>query len=1782
MSSFFDLINKYRRTAKTEREKGTYFELLCIKYFKNEPFYADLFADVQTYTEWAKAQGLSGKDTGIDLVATTKDGEFYAIQCKLYDADRKVTKAEIDSFLSAASKTYFKRRIIVSTTHGWSDNALTTLENQDPPVTKIDLDTLAQSAIDWSLFAEKKEVIFKKKKYLRDHQKAALTSTRIGLYDRQLERGKLIMACGTGKTFTSLKIAEECAGKGKRVLFLVPSLSLLSQTLTEWTQESTTPLHSYAVCSDNEIGKKKNSTAIDAVTTLEHELQYPATTDAARLAENVEKHHDSEHMTVVFSTYHSINTVSDAQNDYQMAEFDLIICDEAHRTTGSTHDSEDDSNFVKIHDAGFILGKKRLYMTATPRIFSDDVKNNATDYTLFSMDNEKLFGETLYTINFSEAVKRGLLVDYKVIVLTVDSDTIIEKIGATITDNKDIVVDDAARIVGCWKALSKQGIHADVEEDTAPMQRALAFCQVIDQSEKARKHQVSSTRIANIFQTVVEAYQNAEIKEGNEISHRLICEADHVDGGMGADKKEQKLNWLKAIPKQQQDEDGTERPICRVLSNVRCLSEGVDVPALDAVLFLTPRNSQVDVVQSVGRVMRLAEGKKRGYVILPVVIPPNVDANKALDDNMTYKVVWQVLNALRSHDDRFDAMINKMDLTGIDRSKMEVIAITDKVAAKAKKKGAGKGGSTIGTPTKKKKDEVEDTQHSFSFESGEIERAIVAKVVQKVGNRHHWEDWANDIAQIAQTHIKLITDILERPECNKERAVFEEFAFEIRDDLNNAVSDAEIIEMLAQHLITKPVFDALFDEYSFAANNPMAKAMQKVLDVLDQHQLDSETEALQRFYDSVKLRASGIDSAEGKQKIIVELYDKFFRNAFPRMTERLGIVYTPVEVVDFIIHSVNDVLQQEFGKSFADEGVHVLDPFTGTGTFISRLLQSGLIPPKKLTYKYKNEIHANELVLLAYYIAAINIEAVYHSEIIDEYTPFEGICLTDTFQMYEKEDLVDQVLVDNSARRKRQKSLDIQVIIGNPPYSAGQDSANDNNANIKYPALDEKIRQTYAERSVATNKNALYDSYIRAIRWASDRIKTQGIIGFVTNAGWIDANTADGLRKCLVEEFSSLYIFHLRGNQRTSGEKSRQEGGKIFGSGSRAPIAISILVKNPNSQKQGEIYFHDIGDYLSREEKLNKISEFQSMNNITKANAWSKITPDEHGDWLNQRDNSFSAFINLGDKKDKNDTSLFLNYSRGAESGRDAWSYNSSPKKLAYNIKKMIDFYQEQLSNFADTSLSIDKFINTDNTKISWTSSLKKHLENGVHITFSPIEVREALYRPFTKQKLYFSNNLIHRVGQIPKIFPNDSSGANKVISVTGRGATKEFSALITDQTPDLEMISKGQCFPLSIYEELDSSSDYLLSNATQRNATQRNATQRNATQRNATQRNATQRNIIQQKLNQIKILLSVYPQWQTENSQSLYPTAFQMYSYKPTVNASRFICTKRTRGATNESSNLLINYRKQKLFCPNYRSDSRLTPDWRCTVFSSLSLRNRGEQLMQNQNYQDDLFNTSSEQNSQSEQPKLVRKDGISDAGLAHFQKAYPNEQISKEDIFYYVYGLLHSEDYRKRYADNLTKELPRIPCVKKSTDFWAFSQAGRDLAHWHLNYERVEPYKATLDTGSKAYSQLTAEDFYVEKMKFAKKGEKGTVIYNKRITIRDIPLEAYDYVVNGKPALEWVMERQGVSTHKDSGIVNDANDWAIETMNNPAYPLELFLRVIAVSLETMKIVKSLPKLDI
>jgi len=1160
MSALIDLLQSIEKITLTNRDKGTSFENLMVQYFLNEPKYAEIYTEVLSYSDWVEKYGeklniTDKRDYGIDLVAVTIDGEFHPIQCKNYNTT-KIQKKDIDSFLGGSGKSYFAYRYIVASTDDWTDNAKSSLVDAHPPVATISLLDLEGSLIDWSQFNFDPNVkpIFRDKKQLRKHQRPALQAVKHGL--ETADRGKLIMACGTGKTFTSLRIAEELAGRGKNVLFLVPSLALLSQTLDEWTQDTMIGIRSFAVCSDSDVGKKKDD---DNIVVGISDLKFPATTNPQSLvkafkARDLFKPNEAnEDMNVVFSTYHSIDVIAEAQKA-GFPEFDLIICDEAHRTTGATFEGDDESKFVRIHNNDYVQGKKRLYMTATPRIYGDTAKETE-GVTLCSMDDKSLYGEDLYVITFSQAVKMDILCDYKVIVLAVEESHINRQLQGLLKDeNNSLKVDDAAKIVGCWKALAKQGLYNPDGTVAKPMERAVAFCQVIEKEYKGKKHKVSSKQITEMFSAVVEAYQQAEMdhlyrtEEDPYIdpSLKLNCHVKHVDGGMNATEKKEKITWLK-----EQAPENT----CRILSNVRCLSEGVDVPSLDAVLFLTPRNSQVDVVQSVGRVMRKADGKQLGYVILPVVIPAGVEPEQALNSNEAYRVVWQVLNALRAHDDRFDAMINKLEFNGKDVSRMEVIAVADKVVKKTKKakpkegddetttiglsegkkqraKAQAKGGSSIGTA-----ETPLPVQEEMVFEVGEIERALYAKIVKKCGNRHHWEDWARDVAKIAKTHIDRIQAILENPTNTNEIVAFNEFAHELRDDLNNSVSDAEIIEMLAQHLITKPVFDALFKDHSFAEHNPMSLAMQKVLDALNEHHLEKEADTLNSFYESVRMRAEGINTAEGKQSIILTLYDSFFKNAFPKLKEKLGIVYTPIEVVDFIIHSVNDILKKEFGKNFSDNNIHLLDPFTGTGTFINRILQSGLIPVDRLTYKYKNEIHANEIVLLAYYIASINIETVYHDQMkaIDantEYTPFEGICLTDTFEMYEKEDLVSNVLVDNSTRRKRQKELDIRVIIGNPPYSGTQKSANDNNANVDYPYLDKRIQNTYAAASESTNKNSLYNSYIRALRWASDRIGDSGIIGYITGNVVLEKPATSGIRKCLRQEFSDIYILNLRGDVR--------------------------------------------------------------------------------------------------------------------------------------------------------------------------------------------------------------------------------------------------------------------------------------------------------------------------------------------------------------------------------------------------------------------------------------------------------------------------------------------------------------------------------------------------------------------------------------------------------------------------------------------------------------------------
>jgi len=1621
--SLNSILQKYRSISFSERDKGERFERLMQAYLLTDPMYASQFKNVWMWDEFPFKDDLGGKDTGIDLVALKHDNEYWAVQCKFYQETTIISKGSVDSFLSTSSRTFkdenskitgFSKRLWISTSENWGDGALEVFKGQNPPVSTISLSDLETAPVEWVKLEQgiHGDNARTEKKKLYPH--VIEVRDKVVEYFEDNERGRLIMACGTGKTMTSLKIAEKHTESKGTVLFLVPSIALIGQTLKEWTSQADKPINPICICSDPEITKGRSTGDRDMTSTVD--LAWPASTDTEQIL-NQFKHYKSsskEGMTVVFSTYQSIDVISRAQKvllKEGFPEFDLVICDEAHRTTGYTDAGMDDSAFVKIHDGEYIKSKKRLYMTATPRLYDVEAQSKAkkNDVPLWSMDNEDFFGKEIHRIGFGEAVERGLLTDYKVIILTLNDKDVPVAVQKMISDGgAEIKTDDLTKLIGTVSALSKQFVGNDsifVEGDEQPMKRAVAFCSNISNSISiAENYNLAST---NYLESLPE----------DKKEKMVTVEAMHMDGTMGAPKRDQMLRWLK------EDTPGNE---CRIITNVRVLSEGVDVPSLDSVLFLSARNSQVDVVQSVGRVMRKSPGKKYGYIIIPVIVPADVAPEHALDDNERYKVVWTVLNALRAHDDRFNATVNKIELNKKRPNQIIVggseYGFGEDGAPVSKTSGVFEGGiSTNGL----------GNQIALQFQ--ELQDVVFAKMVQKVGDRRYWEQWARDVAQIAERQIERIKFLIH--EKADQRVAFERFLSGLQKNINPSIDEEQAIEMLAQHIITQPIFDALFEGYSFVKSNAVSVAMQSMIDSLEEgSNLAEQDETLQRFYESVRKRAEGIDNSEGKQRIIIELYDKFFKTAFPKMVEKLGIVYTPVEVVDFIIHSVNDILKKEFGRSISDENIHILDPFTGTGTFMVRLLQSGLIDINDLERKYKYELHANEIVLLAYYIAAINIENAYHDATPDlddgvgkaNYTSFDGIVLTDTFQLSETREgeiQYEEMLKKNSDRVEKQRKAPLRIIIGNPPYSVGQSSANDNAANQSYPRLDNRISKTYVANSITSMNKANYDAYIKAFRWSTDRLdEAGGIICFVSNGSWLDGNSTAGFRKCVEKEFSSIYVFNLRGNTRTSGELARKEGGQIFGSGSRTPISITLMVKNPKGKMDSAtIRYHDIGDYLDRVQKLKLIRDFKSFGNpkLSLLN----LLPNEKGDWLNQRNEGFIKFISIADKT-ATDSAIFKLNSNGVVTNRDAWVYNSSLSVLEENMKNMIVFYNTETKKFKEAQkvtpkLKAEDFVSTNPVKIKWVQNLYKDAQNGVELSFDNKEIITSLYRPFFKQRLYRQRNFIWSPYLQPKFFPNKDSN-NLVICTTGVGAGKEFTVLITDSMPDLQLLANCQCFPLYFFEE--------------------------------------------------------------------------------------------------------------------------------------------------NKTAQMGLFET---------QPNEThtRRDAINDFILERAISQY-GKSVSKEDVFYYVYGFLHSQEYRETFANDLKKMLPRLPLMESVSDFWDFSKAGRQLAELHLKYETVAPSPEVTVSGD------DRGIFTVTKMRFPKKDQKDTIIFNGSIILSNIPDKAYDYVVNGKSAIEWIMERYQVTTHKESGIVNDPNDWAKE-VGNPRYILDLLLSVINISVQTVDIVNALPKLD-
>lgn len=1565
--SFDSLVQQINELAETQRDRGTYFEYLARAYFQNEPTYQNEFKNIWMLADVPEEYGIPKTDIGVDLVAETFTGELVAIQAKFYD--RAIQKSNIDSFLSELGKNYYKSGIIVASTDKWGKNAEKALADRSD-IVRIGLSDLRNSRIDWDKFSFERpdEVTVKAKKKPRYYQKEVIEKALT--YFKENDRGQLIMAPGTGKTFTSLKVAEAMAKESDKeqyvVLYLVPSIQLLTQTLRGWNNDTDMTMSSMAVTSDRNASRSSVKQDKSNIQVKASDIGYPATTSPEKVLSNYRElmAKPKKELLVVFGTYQSIDVLGKAQKE-GFPEFDLIIADEAHRTTGAKALGEEDSSFTKVHSNSNVKGYKRLYQTATPKLYGTEARKKAESNSILvsSMDDENLYGKVFYRLGFGDAISHDILTDYKLMVLAVDETIVQKDMQKSLSDPENgLNIDDVGRIIGVWNGMIKRESFTD-KVSGEPMKRAIAFSRTIKDSQ----------RLSEQFENVVNDYLDSD--KGYSVNVR------HVDGSMNALQKNEALDWLAS--------DDIPEDSARILSNVRFLTEGIDVPNLDAIVFLSPRKSQVDIVQAVGRIIRKSEGKEYGYIILPIVVPAGETPETILDNNKSYDVVWQVLNALRSVDERFEATVNKLELNKKKPKNIQVIGV-----------GGAPDDPTLHANGDYEEQPFKPYQTELELEWEAVEGAIYGKIVQKVGDRRYLEDWSKDVAEIARRHIQGIEIILKQNQESK--VAFDKFLRSLQHNINESINQDQAIEMLCQHLITLPIFDTLFGEYGFVNNNPVSSAMEQIIEELSQYGFEKEQKELQPFYDSVRLRAEGIDNAQAKQKIIITLYDKFFSTGFKSTTERLGIVFTPVEVVDFIVKSVDVVLRKHFGKTLASENVHILDPFTGTGTFITRTLHylKSLMDNDEITFddilrKYIQELHANEIVLLSYYIAAINIEAVFDEINGDEpYAPFEGIVLTDTFESTETEDTLDDSFFGtNDKRLKRQQEKPITAIIGNPPYSIGQNSQNDNNQNISYPRLDKRLAETYVSKSNAGLTKGLYDSYVKAFRWASDRLTNQGVIGFVTNGGYLNSNSTDGLRAGLYEDFNHLYIFNLRGNALGLGEIRKKEGGNVFGAGTRTSVAISILVKDGSDNH--ELHYHDIGDYLSRKEKLAIISEFGDVSQLD----WGKIIPDENNDWLNQRDPNYQKYDRLAGE----DKVVFLQNIIGVSTNRDSWVYGFSELETLANSKRLIENYNFEVVRLSDVSIAEKKdCLNRKDDFIKWSAKLEDSILKSKKIQFNKNSVVKSLYRPFTKKYLYYDTDVIERPGQWYKKFGEN----NLIIMTTGKGISRDFSTLVTNLMPNLHTMDTGQHF----------------------------------------------------------------------------------------------------------------------------------------------------------MRYDNELDETSLFQNNDNMNQTFADKLGL-----------------SLDETFAYVYGLLNSREYQEKYANDLKKDLARIPIVKNKEKY---VEVGQKLMDLHLNYEEVPVYEGVEIT------PFVNPNYKVTKMRFAKKRDENgrlvsdlsAIIFNSDITISNIPEKAYEYVVNGRSAIEWIIDQYQIKTDKKSGITDDPNDYS----DDEKYIFNLLLRIINVSIQTVDLINSLPKLEI
>lgn len=1527
--TFGDVLLKLREEGKSDAERGIKFENVMLEFFKTDRYYSSKFSSVYKWNAWPGNGG--ERDTGVDLVAIGKNGEKFAIQCKFYGDSTVLGWDEMAKFVGTASSHKLDNLILVWTGTSITSTARSNLEKMRCSI--LDREALEKANVDWSRMPR---LAAKDPKRLRDYQKSALDDV-VGGFGRS-SRGKLVMACGTGKTLVALHVAESMVGEGGTVLYLVPSISLIGQSMREWSNNAGIDHYYVAVCSDRTVGEEGSVL----------ELECPVSTDAGSLRDNVGRRPKGA-MTVIFSTYHSVRVASRAL----AGRFDLVLCDEAHRTTGI----ESDSHYTFVHSDRNVPAKRRLYMTATPKIYGEAVKGAARGRALerrqagkgggeepaiYSMDDEATYGPEFHRLGFMDAVhKHGALADFRVIIPMVSTRYVDKEFQQAVSRDGAMPLDERTLLAAVWHGIQ----YPRGEKEPMLLQRVIAFTNRIDRSEMFAGAVDDEAKRRKSFRSVVGELE-AKRPTGNGVEVR------HIDGKKNALARRREMRWLA--------ESEGDRRVCRILSNARCLSEGVDVPALDGVVFLNPRESIVDIVQSVGRVMRRAKGKETGYVVLPVAIPAGFDVNRALDSHPSYRTVWQVLNALRSHDESLAREINSLIL---DR----------------------KEGESGGDVTERISFSILGIEDSEKVHLPALFDKIKTTLIRKVGDADYYDEYGRKIGDAAATVEMRIRNILETS--SSKRLELGKFHESLKSIINSSVTLDEAIRAIAQHVVLARVFDVLFSG-KFTSYNPISKVLTKFSSSFG---LDVELEELEGFYLSVESEAKEIKTSNARQNFIKTVYGNFFKSTAKKETEKHGVVFTPVEVVDFVVYSVQEMLQKHFGLGFEDRRVKILEPFVGTGTFITRLLDLKLLGDN-MYKKYRQDLLANEMILLAYYIATVNIETTYSNCNGGKYVPFEGISYTDTLLQdprylrggthAQEQAKIEGMFKEAHERVRRQKSTNVNVIVGNPPYSAWQGRYSDDNPNTEYPQLDQRIRDTYFKGTKAHYKNALYDSYVRSLRWASDRIGTSGVIAFVTNGSFIRSEVAAGIRACFTKEFDEVWCLDLRGNARTQGDLRRREGGSIFGMGSRAPVAVVVLVKAPTGsgpKRPATIRYRDIGDYLTMEEKLEAVEKFGSIKGVP---GWETIEPDRHNDWLGQRDDRFEDYLPMGSKEAKSGrgNAIFATYTSGVKTHRDVWAYNSSRATLAQNMRRHIEYCNSQ-----DLSRP-----NMDPRMAQWSVDLKIKLKKSKP-AFSESNIRESLYRPFFKQKLYFDRTYNGAVSKIPLMFPQENSD-NMVICVPYK-FTGRFSLFVTNITPDLHIVHANQCFPL--------------------------------------------------------------------------------YTY---VNDSK--------------------------------------------------------------------------------------EDNITDESLQQYRQHYGKINIKKIDLFYYVYGILHHPIYQKKFASNLSKDLPNIPMAP---DFDTFRNIGHSLAKLHLNFGLCKRFKL-----GKPLERFDRP----RKIAFGRKGmkvDKTEIRINGIIVFENIPQTKYH--VNGRTPLEWVVGKYNITRDKDSGIINNP----LEGINEDDI-IAVIERAVYVGVESDRLIAELP----